>query len=147
CLEHRNLTSCLESNLYNVPRMTHDQLREAIEKRLALAGAQAETDLIDSLLEDVGTELGDLALLELALSQLWEKYGHFGCTLSNEAYSAMGRLPGALSAYVNAIYGEITEEAQKHLVQIFLELVHLGESTPEVGHRGRKGELLSLTAP
>lgn len=36
CLEHPGLSRCLESNLYNVPRMTHDQLQEAIEKRLEL---------------------------------------------------------------------------------------------------------------
>lgn len=99
CLEHSGLRRCLESNLYNVPSMTRHQLREAIEKRLALAGAHAESSLIDSLLNEVGTEPGNLALLEQALSQLWKKCGGFGCTLTNQTYSAIGRLRGVLSVH------------------------------------------------
>jgi WD40 repeat protein/DNA-binding winged helix-turn-helix (wHTH) protein len=145
CLEHPVLSRCLESNLYNVPRMNHDQLREAIEKRLALAGGHVESGLIDSLLDDVGTEPGDLALLEHALSQLWEKCGGFGCTLTSEAYNAIGRLRGALSVHADAVYGEINDAAQKQLVQkIFLELVHLGEGAPDTKRRVRKEELLVL---
>ncbi len=148
CLEHRGLSRCLGNNLYNVPRMTQNQLREAIEKRLALASAHAEPGLIDSLLDDVGTEPGDLALLEHALSQLWEKCGGFGCTLTNSAYSAIGRLRGALGAHADAVYAGISDSAQKQLVQkIFLELVHLGEGAPDTRRRVRKEELLSLGAP
>ena len=148
CLEHAGLGRCLQANLYNVPRMDHEQLREAIEKRLALAGARAEPGLIDSLLDDVGTEPGDLALLEHALGRLWERCGGFGRTLSNDAYSAIGRLRGALSAHADEVYGQITDPAQKQLVQrIFLELVQLGEGAPDTRRRVRKAELLALGAP
>jgi hypothetical protein len=148
CLEHAALSHCLGTNLYNVPRMTREQLGESIEKRLTLATALAEPGLIDSLLEEVGAEPGNLALLEHALSQLWEKCGGFGTTLTNRAYSAIGRLRGALSAHADDVYGEITAEVQKHLVQkIFLELVHLGEGAPDSRRRVRKRELLSLGVP
>lgn len=148
CLEYPALSHCLETNLYNVPRMQYDQLREAIERRLALAGAQAESGLIDSLLDDVGTEPGNLALLEHTLSHLWEKCGGFGRTLTNETYSTIGRLRGALSAHADAVYGEIADEAEKRLVQkTFLELVQLGEGAPDTRRRVRKKELFSLGAP
>jgi hypothetical protein len=42
CLDHHALSQCFETNLYNVSLMSHVQLREAIEKRLALAAARAE---------------------------------------------------------------------------------------------------------
>src|SRR5260370_34392054 len=87
CLEHAGLSRCLETNLYNGPRMTHKQLRETIEKRLALAAAHAEPGLIDSLLEDVGAAPGDLALLEHALGQLRERCGGPGCTRTSQAYA------------------------------------------------------------
>lgn len=147
CLEHAGLSRCLQANLYNVPRMSHEQMRDAIEKRLALAGAHAEPGLIDSLLDDVGTEPGDLALLEHALGRLWEKCGGFGRTLSNSAYSSIGRLRGALSAHANEVYGEIADPEQKQLVQrIFLELVQLGEGAPDTRRRVRKADLLALGA-
>jgi WD40 repeat protein len=148
CLEHPGLSHCLERNLYNVPRMTHKQLRESIEKRLGLYGADAESGLIDSLLNDVGVEPGNLALLEHALGQLWEKCGGVGCSLTNSAYSDIGRLRGALKAHADKVYGRITGDAQKELAKkIFLELVHLGEDAPNTRRRVRKADLLSLGAP
>jgi WD40 repeat protein/DNA-binding winged helix-turn-helix (wHTH) protein len=147
CLEHSNLSDCLELNVYNVPRMTHEQLRESIEERLTLAGAHAESGLIDSLLEDVGAEPGNLALLEHALSQLWEKCGGFGCTLTNSTYSKIGRLRGAMNAHADEVYGTITDEGQRELAKkIFLELVHLGEDAPDTRRRARKEDLLLLGA-
>lgn len=145
CLEYSSLSRCLEINLYNVPHMSHDQLREAVEKRLALAGAHAESGLIDSLLNDVGAEPGNLALLEQALSRLWEKCGGFGCTLSSEDYAAIGRLRGALSTHADAVYQGISDEVQKLLVRkIFLELVCLGEGDQDTSRRVHKEDLLSL---
>ncbi len=147
CLEHAELSRCLEANLYNVPRMTQEQLRETIEKRLALASANAEAGLVDSLLEDVGSEPGNLALLEHALDQLWEKYGGHGRTLTNRAYAEIGRLRGALGRHADEVYASIEDEKQKRLAQkIFLELVHLGEGAQDTRRRVSREDLLSLGA-
>ncbi len=148
CLEHPGLSRCLQDNLYNVPRMTHRQLRSAIEKRLELAAAHTESGLIESLLDDVGSEPGNLALLEHALSQLWEKCGGYGSTLTHSTYEAIGRVHGALSTHADGVYGGLTAPAQQHLMQkIFLELVHLGRGAPDTRRRVRKEELLSLGTP
>ena len=61
CLTHEALKPHLQRN-YSLLLMKPDQLREAIEKRLALAGTRAEDGLTDALLADVGTEPGNLAL-------------------------------------------------------------------------------------
>jgi WD40 repeat protein/DNA-binding winged helix-turn-helix (wHTH) protein len=150
CLEHAELSRCLETNLYNVPRMSREQLRESMERRLQLAATQAEPGLIDSLLEEVGAEPGNLALLEHALGQLWDQSGGFGCILTNRAYAGIGRLRGALGRHADEVYSSLGDDRLKHLAQkIFLELVHLGEDA-NAGHgndtrrRVSKMELLSL---
>src|SRR5215472_3913515 len=148
CLEFADLSRSLEINLYNVPRMAHEQLRETIEKRLALAGAHAEAGLIDAILEDVGSEPGDLALLEHALSQLWEKCGGPGCTLTNRAYGEIGRVRGALGRHADEVYAGIGDERQRALTQkLFLELVHLGEGAQDTRRRVPKAHLLTLGQP
>ena len=148
CLDHTELSLCLEANLYNVPRMTSAQLRAAIEQRLALAAATAEEGLVDALLADVGEEPGDLALLEHALGQLWERRLLPNNILTNNAYIDIGRLRGALGRHASAVYGEIGDEAEKHLVQrIFLELVQLGEGSQDTRRRVAKEELLALGPP
>lgn len=148
CLEHPGLSRCLETNLYNVPRMTPEQLRETIERRLRLADGRAEPGLIDSLLEDVGAEPGNLALLEHALGQLWERCGGPGCTLTNRAYAEIGRLRGALGRHADEVYAGLGDESQERLAQkIFLELVHLGEGAQDTRRRVAKAELLGLGKP
>ncbi|HXB21393.1 MAG TPA: winged helix-turn-helix domain-containing protein [Candidatus Solibacter sp.] len=150
CLEHMELSRCLGTNLYNVPRMGREQLRESIERRLQLAAAQAEPGLIDSLLEEVGAEPGNLALLEHALGQLWDTCGGFGCTLANRAYAEIGRLRGALGRHADAVYTSLGDDRVKRLAQkIFLELVHLGEddnagNVTDTRRRAAKMALISL---
>jgi WD40 repeat protein/DNA-binding winged helix-turn-helix (wHTH) protein len=151
CLEHAGLSRCLQTNLYNVPRMSREQLRESMEPRLQLAAAQAESGLIDSLLEEVGTEPGNLALLEHALGQLWDKCGSYGCTLTNQAYAEIGRLRGALGRHADEVYSSLGDNRLKELAQkIFLELVHLGEdagNSNDTRRRVSKTGLLSLGDP
>ncbi|HEY6352644.1 MAG TPA: winged helix-turn-helix domain-containing protein [Candidatus Angelobacter sp.] len=150
CLQHTELSRCLQTNLYNVPRMSREQLRESMERRMQLAVAQAEPGLIDGLLEEVGTEPGNLALLEHALGQLWERCGGFGCTLTNQAYAEIGRLRGALGRHADQIYLSLGDDWLKSLAQrIFLELVHFGEDTSagngnDTRRRVSKMNLLSL---
>ncbi|HEV3316410.1 MAG TPA: winged helix-turn-helix domain-containing protein, partial [Candidatus Angelobacter sp.] len=150
CLEHADLGRCLGANQYNVPRMSREQLRESMERRLQLAAAQAEPGLIDSLLEEVGAEPGNLALLEHALGQLWDQCGGFGCTLTNRAYAEIGRLRGALGRHADEVYSGLGDDQRKRMAQkIFLELVHLGEDADtgmsnDTRRRVSKTELLSL---
>jgi DNA-binding winged helix-turn-helix (wHTH) protein/KaiC/GvpD/RAD55 family RecA-like ATPase len=148
CLEHEGLNRCLAANLYKVPQMTALQLRESIEKRLAMASAKAEPGLIDSILEDVGTEPAKLALLEYALSQLWEKCGGFGRTLTHRAYKEVGRLRGPLGRHAGHVYQGILEENRKKLAQkIFLELIQTGEGMQDTRRRVAKEHLFYLGDP
>jgi WD40 repeat protein/DNA-binding winged helix-turn-helix (wHTH) protein len=147
CLEHTGLSRSLAANLYNVPRMMQNQLRETIEKRLQITAAQAEPGLIDALLDDAGDEPGNLALQEHALGQLWEKCGGIGATLTNSAYSEIGRLRGALGRHADEVYESFNEAREKRLVErIFLELVQPGDGSnvQDTRRRVRKSELLSL---
>jgi hypothetical protein len=147
CLDQPNLSSCLDTNLYNVPLMGPEQLREAIQSRLALAVARAEGGLIDALLADVGAEPGNLALLEHALAQLWEKSGGSGQTLTNDVYGEIGRLKGALGRHADAVYKGLGTDADRHLAQrIFLELVQLGEGSQDTRRRVAKEDLQHLGA-
>ena len=145
CLEYPELSRCLETNLYNVPRMAAEQLRESIERRLSLASARAEAGLVDTLLADVGADTGNLALLEHALSQLWKRGDGYGGTITNQAYEEIGRLKGALSNHADEVYADLGDEHRQKLARrIFLELVHLGDGAQDTRRRLRKDDLLSL---
>jgi WD40 repeat protein/energy-coupling factor transporter ATP-binding protein EcfA2 len=145
-LKHPKLNTALNTNLYNVPLMSQMQLRETIQNRLALAVTGAEAGLIDTLLTDVGVEPGNLALLEHALAQLWEKSGGSGSTLTNDAYASIGRLKGALGRHADDVYSGFGEADQRLVQKIFLELVQLGEGAQDTRRRVAKANLLHLAS-
>lgn len=145
CLDHDGLRRSLEKNLLNVPLMNADGLRKAIQNRLALSGTQAEAGLVESLLADAGTEPGNLALLEHALDQLWDKRARAGSMLTNAAYEQIGRLRGALGRHADSVVAGIRDDAEQNMVkQIFLELVQLGEGSQDTRRRVPKEALYKL---
>jgi signal transduction histidine kinase len=145
CLDHPDLTRHLETNLYNVGPVRPTQLSELIEKRLALAGAGVEPGLLDTLLTEVNAEPGDLALLEHALGQLWDKCGGPGQMLTSNAYAAIGRIRGSLSRHADEVCGQFTNEVERSLTQeVFLQLVHYCDDAPETRRRVPKEALLEL---
>jgi hypothetical protein len=60
CWDHATLTAQMGANQYTVRRANAKRLGEVIEKPLALAGAKAQTGLVDAILSDVGDEPGNL---------------------------------------------------------------------------------------
>jgi len=143
CLDHPRLSRALESNLYNLSLISSPQIRDNIEKRLALAGSTAEDGLMDSLLADAGSEPGNLALLEHALAQLWQKDG-VTRKLLNNTYAKIGRLQGALARHADEVYANLREPEQELARKVFLELVQLGEDAPDTRRLVPMKDLLVL---
>jgi len=112
-----------------------------------LANAKAEPGLIDSLLDDAGTEPGNLALLEHALSELWRQQGAVGHKLTGAAYAQIGRLRGVLAQHADHVYRELREHERDLARRIFLELIQLGEGAPDTRRRVRKEALLTIGPP
>lgn len=72
CAQFRGLPEALNDAQYLVPQMSRDQLREAIEGPVALAMADISKELVDRLLNDVGTDPDMLPVLQHALARIWE---------------------------------------------------------------------------
>ena len=143
CWQHSRLRKRLPANQYNVGKMDLSQLQEVIEKPLALAGARAETGLVDAILSDVGDEPGNLPLLEHALLQLWERRD--AKSLTHKAYSDIGRLSGALKNHADQVYENLRDVHEQDLARmIFLSLTRLGDNTEDTRHRLRKIDLMEL---
>jgi hypothetical protein len=116
-----------------------EQLREVIEKPLALAGAEAQDGLVDDLLDDVGEEPGNLPLLEHALLQLWER--RRDRTLTHDAYRKIGRLSGALKNHAEQVYNSLDAQGQAQARRIFLTLTQLGDASEDTRRRVRSSDL------
>ncbi len=80
----------------------------AIEKPAEMQGAAFEPGLVERILDDVGDKPGNLPLLEFTLTQLWEQQTDGWLTHSD--YEAMGCVEGALAAYADQVYADLSSE-------------------------------------
>jgi hypothetical protein len=142
CWEHPELPKRIAGNQYAVRRMDRAQLKEAIEKPLAMAGARLEPGLTDVILNDVGDEPGNLPLLEHALEQLWERRSDQ--TLTHRAYNEIGRVSGAIKHQADEVYQRFDEREKELARKIFLRLTQPGEGTEDTRRRASKSEILAL---
>lgn len=142
CWEHPELPRRIAANQYPVERMEREQLRDVIEKPLALAGVTPEPGLVDELLDDAGDEPGNLPLLEHALFQLWDQPA--GHRFTHEAYRRMGALAGALEHHAEAVYAALDPDAQALARRLFPCLAVVSEAGAVTRRRVAKQDLLAL---
>jgi WD40 repeat protein len=91
------LAAVLRHSTVFVTEMSRTQLREAIVNPAERApGLNFDHGLVDRILDDAGTEPGRLPLVELLLTQLWQR--RVSGSLTAHDYDALGGVSGSLVA-------------------------------------------------
>ena len=124
-LSYRPFSDALQGAVLNLGPMSQEELRSAIEKPATQIQVKLEPGLVNKLIDDVWGELGNLPLLEFALTQLWEKQKDG--RLTHEAYSQIGGVEEALAEYGEQVYSQLSEVDRERAKRIFIQLVCLGE--------------------
>lgn len=127
---------------YLMGRMSDKGLRRVVTEPLRLAGVP-EGDreaLARSVLRDVGERPGDLALVQMALTETWDRrHNHAGDLL--RSYAAVGGVEGAIAGAAEDVYVNLMDEAERGLAQpIFLRLVRLGDTAGATRRVAARGE-------
>ncbi|MFD7657070.1 AAA family ATPase, partial [Actinosynnema sp. NPDC059797] len=94
------LARALETSGVFVPRMGPAELRAAVEAPVAGA-AVFEAGLVERVVRDAGDAPGQLALVQFALTRLWETAD--GGVLAHAAYDRVGGVAGALAGYADEL--------------------------------------------
>jgi WD40 repeat protein/DNA-binding SARP family transcriptional activator len=144
-LSFRPFADLLQSSAIILGPMRRDELRAAIEKPAAVQGAAFEDGLVERILDDVGSEPGNLPLLEFALTLLWDK-AQAGW-LTHGAYNEIGKVAGALARYAEQMYGELEEGDHDRARRVFLQLVRPGEGTEDTRRIATRVEIGVQTWP
>ncbi|MBN1656811.1 MAG: protein kinase [Anaerolineae bacterium] len=138
-LAHRGFADALQTADVKLGPMTAGELRAAIEQPAARLGVTFEPGLVERILDDVGSEPGNLPLLEFALNLMWDRRA--GGRLTHAAYEAIGRVEGALARYAEKVYAGLGEEERRHVRHILTQLVHPGEGTDDTRRLATRIEL------
>ncbi|MEM7118258.1 MAG: hypothetical protein AAF614_37870 [Chloroflexota bacterium] len=141
CAEFEGLRLRLEQQQKYIGPMAHDELRRAIEQPAAKQGLRFESQLVDTMLDDVGEEPGGLPLLSHALQETWrrQKEGK----LTHVGYRAAGGVRGAIAQTADNTFAALTKAEQAIARNIFLRLTELGEGTEDTRRRVQQIELYS----
>ncbi|TKB61807.1 MAG: formylglycine-generating enzyme family protein [Nitrospira sp.] len=126
---------------YHLGPVSPRMLQEMIEKPAGATGYSFEPRLVERILQETGQEPGNLALVEYALKQLFER--RKGRMFTVEAYEAIGGVVGAIATKANEVLSGLGEEVRGAFGRVFAELVHLERDYPPTRRRAAVSEFSS----
>jgi energy-coupling factor transporter ATP-binding protein EcfA2 len=140
CDAFLGLPEAVSHSQFLTPRMTRDQLKDAIVCPLQLFGATAHPALVNRILNDVGTDPDSLPLMQHALLRTWQNAKERSAEeplerrqkveLTTVDYEKAGGLKRALSLHADEAYAELEREPVlgesycRIAQQLFLLLCH-----------------------
>ncbi|MCY2995481.1 MAG: hypothetical protein NTY19_47600 [Planctomycetota bacterium] len=149
CDLFRGLPEAINQSQFLTPRMTRDQLREAIIGPLEMFRAEAEPGFVDLILNEIGADPDQLPLMQHALLRTWQRAvekrdASSDGTLSLEVgdYTAVGGIARALSDDADQAVAELLGLPPDKVLGVATEELRKGLATDEQRARLRTIEML-----
>lgn len=117
-VERLGLGEAARRSVLLVPPMRSEQLRAAVEGPLAPTGRTFEPGLVERVVEAAEDEPGALALMQFALTRLWDEQR--GGVLTHAAYDGFGGLGGAVDSYAEQVWTRELDDAERVVARRFL---------------------------
>jgi WD40 repeat protein len=119
------LPEAINAGLFLTPRLSPEQIADAIELPARLFGGEVEPDLVRRLLAEAKGESDQLPLLQHALMRLWD-LGQGDRRLGVGDLDALGGLRRALEEHAEEAFGELDEEQRRIAEALFCSLTERG---------------------
>lgn len=138
CAQFYGLPEAVSACQFLVPSLTREQREEVIRRPLepGLADSAIEPALVERLLNDAGSELDQLPVLQHCLSRLWEAAGPSRATLPRrqlrlDQYAQIGGIANALSRHADLILAGLAghEIAVEQVFRALSEVDREGRAT------------------
>ncbi|MCP4699568.1 MAG: AAA family ATPase [Gammaproteobacteria bacterium] len=125
CALFHGLPETVNEGLFLTPRMTREQLRDAITAPARVFGKNIESGLVNHLLNEMGDNPDRLPVLQHLLMRIWHKTAG-AAVLTMEQYKAAGGLENALSLHADEAYAELSPAQRKIAEMLFRALSERG---------------------
>jgi formylglycine-generating enzyme required for sulfatase activity len=157
CSQFLGLAEAVNDGEFLIPRMTRDQIQEAIEGPLRVRGAAIAPRLLFRLLNDVEDSQDQLPVLQHALMRTWDSWqrsGGFtpvadapGSPLDLEHYEATGGMKEALSRHADEVFAALPSEVHRTAAaRVFKALTERGPDGRGIRRPTRLGQLAAIAA-
>ncbi len=155
CARFRDLPEAINGGQYLIPRLTHDQIREAITGPAAVQGVTMSAPLVNRLLNDVGESPDQLPILQHALMRTWDQWhkdGHPDGELDLEDYERIGGMGEALKRHADEVLGALAQgvdaaaagQRLRIAEQLFKALTGTSSNGQKVRRLARLGDVAEL---
>lgn len=124
CTQFRNLPEAINEGQYLIPRMTRDDIKQAISGPIAVGGGEISPRLLTQLLNDVGDSPDQLPILQHALMRTWDYWeeNHTeGEPIDLIHYNAIGTMSKALSLHAEEALSDLPDERHKNLAEVLFK--------------------------
>ncbi|GEM_PF-1150744 len=136
CSQFHGLPEAVSAAQFLVPSLTRDQREDVIRKPVSKAGATIDATLVEILLNDAGSEIDQLPVLQHCLARLWDRAQpadpdettrHLGLA----QYKAIGEISGALSQHADEVMASLPglELAVEQVFRALSEIDKEGRAT------------------
>lgn len=122
CVAFPNLSELINGSNVLVPRMSREQLKEAIVGPLRVFKVNIEDNLLLQLLNDATFYDDELSRMQYALRQAWRAWlsqGNVNRPLSIKEYENTGGIANAVSSKANSIYNSFSNEDKVICEKVF----------------------------
>ena len=146
CTAFQGLPEAINRGQYLVPRMTREQLRDAVEKPVVASRAEIAPRLVDRLLNEAGDNPDRLPIMQHALMRTWdywERHAEGDRPLDEAHYEAIGTMSEALSLHAEEAYRELPDEDSRRIAEVLFRCL---TDTGAVGSLRRPTSLKEICA-
>lgn len=124
CAKFRGLPEAINAGQYLVPRMTRDEIRQAINGPIAIGGATITQRLVTRLLNDVGKDLDQLPILQHAMMRTWDEWQKMNNAvrpIDIEDFERTGGMKSALSLHAEEIFNELSPGREQKICELIFK--------------------------
>ncbi|MDB5240899.1 MAG: hypothetical protein JWP57_1524 [Spirosoma sp.] len=131
CTDYEGLTEAINHGYYLLPKMNQDEIRQVIATPISVMGASIADELTTRLMNDIGTKMDQLPILQHALMRTWNHWQHTQKSttpIDVNDYEAIGTMDKAITLHAEEVYGNLPDEkSQVATEKLFKALVVLDE--------------------
>jgi len=145
CSQFYGLPEALNRSQYLVPRLTPEQLQEAIEAPAALKDVSFEPALVQRLLVEASVAPDELPQLQHLLMRLWELRTGEIITLVDYRSPRIGELEQALDLHAEEVFAKLTDTQKSIAERVFQRLTAWDEGTRDARRPTGLSELAAVS--
>ena len=145
-----NLAQKISETQFLTPDLTRDEAREAIVGPAEVFGSAVEPDVVNEILNEMGTEPDQLPIMQHLMMRMWDRMTAGSAEtpriLSRTDYEAVGGFKNALSMHGDAVFSNLPERKTKVAEDVFALLVDSESANQDTRRPARFEEIVEATS-